>query len=238
MAYWCVLINVIGAFLSGPGAMEEAISKQSKLYAMFKEEQVQKGFKAPHGDGVLVFDEVKVVSRLMWNSRNQQMIGLAMSPEDMSSLHDIYMAYDEEAKTEQTTYILQFLWRDLTSKFDIVGPYFTSSKSVKAKFTVACVFETIKLFQLYGFETSGIVCDGASTNLTTIKCTSVGHTGAYGSNSSQNGYPIPAPCFENPFNPPHLIHWIVCPSHQVNNKSVIIIILFYYNKHNLVEEHD
>ena len=91
---------------------------------------------------MLVFDEVKVVSRLMWNSRNQQIIGLAMSPEDMSSLHDIYMAYDEDTKTEQTTYVLQFLWRDLTSKFDIVGPYFTSSGSVKTKFTVTCVFET------------------------------------------------------------------------------------------------
>ena len=52
-------------FLSGPGAMEEAISK---LYAKFKEEKVQKGFKTPRGDGVLVFDEVKVVSQLMWNS--------------------------------------------------------------------------------------------------------------------------------------------------------------------------
>lgn len=54
------------------------------------------------------------MSRLMWNSRNQQIIGLAMSLEDMSSLHDIYQTYDEEAKTEQTSYVLQFLWRDLT----------------------------------------------------------------------------------------------------------------------------
>ena len=130
----------------------------------------------------------------------------------MSSLQDIYMAYDEDAKTEQTTYILQFMWRDLTSKFYIVGPYFTSSKTVKAKFTVACVFEMIKLFQLYGFETAGIVCDGASTNLTAIKCTTVGHTGAFGSDSSQSDYPIPTPCFENPFNPPHLIYRIVAPA--------------------------
>ena len=95
-------MHVTGAFLSGPGAMEEAIYKQSKLYAAFKEEQ-QKGLKMPRGNGVLVFDEVKVVSRLMWNSRNQQIIGLAMSTEDMSSLHDIYMTYDEDTKTEQTT---------------------------------------------------------------------------------------------------------------------------------------
>ena len=119
----------IGAFLSGPGAMEEAIYKQSKLYSKFKGEQAQKGLKPPRGDDVLVFDEVRVVSRLMWNSRNQQIIGLAMSPEDMCSLQDIYMSYDEDATTEQPTYVLQFMWRDLTSKFDIVGPYFTSSQS-------------------------------------------------------------------------------------------------------------
>ena len=86
----------------------------------------------------------------------------------------IFTRHMIEAKTEQTSYVLQFLWRDLTSKFDIVGPYFTSIKGIKAKFIIACVFETIKLFQLYGFETSGIVCDRASTNVTAIKCTTVG----------------------------------------------------------------
>ena len=64
------------------------ISNQS--YMLHSRKSLE-GLKVPRGDSVLVFDEVKVVSRLMWNSRNQQIIGLAMSPEDMSSLHDIYM---------------------------------------------------------------------------------------------------------------------------------------------------
>ena len=42
-------VHVTGALLSGPGAMEEAIYKQSKLYAASKEEQ-QKGLKVPQGD--------------------------------------------------------------------------------------------------------------------------------------------------------------------------------------------
>ena len=115
---------ITGAFLSGPGAMEEAINFISNQSYTLHSRKSLEGLKVPRGDSVLVFDEVKVVSRLMWNSRNQQIItiGLAMSPEDMSSLHDIYMTYDEDTKTEQTTYVLQFLWRDLTSKFDIVGP--------------------------------------------------------------------------------------------------------------------
>lgn len=32
---------------------------------------------------------------------------------------------------QQTSYILQFLWRDLTSDFDIIGPYFTYHKTME-----------------------------------------------------------------------------------------------------------
>ena len=72
--------------MSGPGAMEDVIQKQVELYSAFKKERVDKGLKEPKGDGVIVFDEVKVISRLMWNSRSQKMIGLAMTPDQMSSL--------------------------------------------------------------------------------------------------------------------------------------------------------
>ena len=54
---------------------------------------------------------------------------------------------------QQTSYILQFLWRDLTSPLDIVGPYFTCPKTIESKFVISCVFETIKLFHLYGLNT-------------------------------------------------------------------------------------
>ena len=125
---------------------------------------------------MLIFDEVKVVGRLMWNSRSQTLIGLAMNAEEQCSLADVYQLFDDAVK--QTSYILQFLWRDLTSKYDIVGPYFTCSKTMESKYILACVLETVKLFQLHGLTTSLLVCDGASTNLTTIKATH-GQFGAY-----------------------------------------------------------
>ena len=62
----------------------------------------------------------------MWNSQNHRIIGLAMSSDDQSS----------------------FLWRDLTSSFDIVGPFFTSHGTIEGKFVCACAMETIKLFQV------------------------------------------------------------------------------------------
>ena len=90
---------------------------------------------------------VKVVSSLIWNSRNHQLIGLAMSERDQASLQDIYQLLEDDQHTKLTNYILQFLWRDL----DVVGPYFTSENTVTAKFISACIFETIQLFRVVIF---------------------------------------------------------------------------------------
>ena len=213
-----------GAFLSGPGASEEAIQRQAKLYSAFRQEQVAKGAREPLGEGALIFDEVKVVSRLLWNSRSQEVIGLAMTPEDMSSLHDIYLTLNSEESQRQATYMLHFLWRDLTSCFDVVGPYYSSAESVKSKFIVACVYETIKLFH---FQTSVLVCDGASANLTALK-TTTGTSGAYGiSDTPSKRHIIASPRFENPFNPPRMVYWMICPSHQVCTGTHVTCVTIY-----------
>ena len=70
------------------------------------------------------------------------------------------------------------------------------------------VLETVKLFHLYGFSTSVLVCDGASPNLTAIK-TTMGESGVFDSTA------VITPSFPNPFDPPKKIHWMICPSHQV-----------------------
>ena len=139
-----------GAFLHKAGAFSESVMKQIESYEAYKESCSKSGKCVPKSDGVLIFDEVKVVSSLMWNSRNHQIIGLAMSEQDQASLADIYQLLEDDRRTKLTNYILQFLWRDLTSGFDIVGPYFTSEDVVTAKFVSACVFETIRLFQVGG----------------------------------------------------------------------------------------
>ena len=58
----CMFIT--GAFLSGPGAMEEAINFISNQSYMLHSRKSLERLKVPRGDSVLVFDEVKVVSRL------------------------------------------------------------------------------------------------------------------------------------------------------------------------------
>ena len=118
------------------------MADEKRRFDEFKLQRVSDGKPLPQGDGVLIFDEVKVVCRLMWNSRCQKIIGLAMTPDDLASLQDIYQLIECDTKTQQTSYIMQFLWRDLTSGFDVVGPYFTSSKTFENNFLVcwkACV---------------------------------------------------------------------------------------------------
>ncbi|XP_065888474.1 uncharacterized protein [Dysidea avara] len=131
-----------GAFMHAPGASNVCIVEQVSQYVLFKEECRKNGRQEPKSDGALIFDEVKVACQLMWNSQNHQLMGLAMTSKDMESLSDIYRIL-KNPEANQTSYILQFIWRDLTSSYDIVGLYYMSAASVEAKFVVACVFETI-----------------------------------------------------------------------------------------------
>ena len=63
---------------------------------------------------------------------------------------------------------------------------------------LTCVMETLKL---YGFKTSVLVCDGASTNLCKIKAT----MGTFGMGPNVTKPHEVQPFFDNPFSPGHKI---------------------------------
>ena len=65
-----------------------------------------------------------VILQVVWNSKNDQIIGLAMTSDQLSSLHDVFREIGEGFRTNNTSYVLQFMWRDLSSKFDVIGPHF------------------------------------------------------------------------------------------------------------------
>ena len=200
-----LLQSYTGAFLHDPGTSKKCIDDQYAQYVLFKSECQRQGKHVPQSDGVLVFDEVKVACQLMWNSRNQTLSGLAMTADDMSSLIDVYQLLQKPQVAAQTNYILQFLWRDLTSNYDIIGPYFTSAESVNSKFVLTCVLDTVKLFEHHGLKTSLLVCDGCAANLTAIKAT-CGECGAYSilDDVTTDRFEV-KPWFRNPFCPPELI---------------------------------
>uniref|UniRef100_A0A1X7U160 Uncharacterized protein n=1 Tax=Amphimedon queenslandica TaxID=400682 RepID=A0A1X7U160_AMPQE len=97
-----------GAFLHEPGASSSCIEKQVAEFVPHCQRTVLQGKKESMKDGVLIFDEVKVINRLMWNSRSQTLIGLSMTHEQMASIGDIFQTIDDESVL-QTSHILQFL---------------------------------------------------------------------------------------------------------------------------------
>ena len=127
-----------------------------------------------------------------------------MTPDELATLADVYEKPNEDGPMK-TTYVLQFLWRDISSDFDLIGPYFTSNSGLDSRFTLACLYETMQVLESVGFKVRGLVCDGASWNLALVKklC----------STSSSEA------CFANPFTDDKC--WIIiCPSHQVNKTGL------------------
>ena len=121
-------------------------------------------------------------------------------------LADVYEELEED-QAKKVTYILQFMWRDISSKYDLIGPYFTSSSGL---------YETMGAMESVGFKIKALVCDGASWNLSLVKQLS-GTSGQFGQNDAES--PDSEDCykvscsFRNPFSDE--ITWmIMCPSHR------------------------
>ena len=53
-------------------------------------------FPVPLSAGAFIFDEVKVGMKLQWNSSNDNLVGYAMSREEMSSLSDVYEVLEDD----------------------------------------------------------------------------------------------------------------------------------------------
>ena len=205
-----------------PGVNEEHLELQHKLYTEHVEAKIRKGKMKPTKDGVLIFDEVHVQSGVVWNSKNNQILGVAMSSADLPALHDIYAVLDDDEKVKQTHYVLQFVWRDLSSKFDVVGPYYTSETGFDAQFTLACVHDAMYHLSAFNFKVLGLIGDGASWNQSLFKqlC---GHKGKYRS-AAGDGYDVPA-SFTNPFTGDR-VSCMICPSHEVIFFTYYRLILF------------
>ena len=176
-------------------------------------EATKAGKKSPLSEGVLIADEVKVAAKLHWNSRDDSVVGHSMTADDMATLRDLYSVLNDDTQTSKADYIMQTLWRDTSSNCDIVGPYYSSCGSFKAKHMIACIMDSLQKFESFGFHVSMIVVDGASANLSMIRML-MGKTGVFGSNSDSDDPHRISPSFPNPFTGEN-IHVVICPSHQV-----------------------
>ena len=82
---------------------------------------------------------------------------------------------------------------------------------------------TVLLSQVHNLRTSLLVSDGETPNLAALKATH-GCSGMYGTTSTDGSDPYAVkPLVVNPFDPPHHIHWLICPSHQVCKNYLFLI---------------
>ena len=224
-----------GAFIHSPEVSSACIAGQVSRYVLFKEQSRLAGKQEPSGGGAFIFDEVKVACQLMWNCRNNKLMGLAMTSTDLTSLNDICLLLQKSEGSKQTSYVCVMVFvENLTSSFDIVGPCFTCPSTVDSKFVLACVLETVKLFQSHSLKTRVLICDGGSSNVATIKAFHDHHV-AYSVTDGKDKFAV-KPWMINPFNSPHCIYWLVCPSHQVC-KTVYMHVRAYMELFSPFKEH-
>lgn len=141
-----------------------------------------------------------------------------MSSEELSNLHDIYDSVDTDEASHKATYILQFLWRDLTSDFDAIGPYFSLPGSIESRFLYSMVTRTMLAFQEFGFKTRALLCDGASSNLSLLKI-------LCGFQEDDN-LSVTNPYFISPYDGKK-VFLVICPSHQVRVCNITCINYMY-----------
>ena len=207
------------------GFSEDRLSYARKQYDKMMDEKRASKKIVPFNKGILIFDEVKVGMKVHYHAKTGTFIGFSMSSDELASLHDVYRTLRPDHRTLKASYILQFMWRCIASEFDIIGPYFTSSEQMKSKFVIATLFDTMYVLQLYNFETTAILCDGASSNLSALKIlTGFGH-GAYGvkeAGTCDNVHEVKT-WFNNPFTN-NKVFILICPSHQVRCVPLIFLL--------------
>ena len=104
---------------------------------------------------MVVLDEVKVLAKIAMNSSNGQILGIAMQDDECGYVKDLYADLNSTSKEPVAAeYFLQFLWRDLSSDFDVIGPHYGVTESMDANFTHACTIDAIHAFQVFNFKVS------------------------------------------------------------------------------------
>lgn len=207
------------------GLNESAIAKEFFKYSQFSKLQKEKGRPEPLEFGAVIFDETKVQSKILFDMNGGTVKGFAMTPEELPFLQDIFESVDP-TRNIKASYILQFIWRDLTSSYSIIGPHFAGEKSWNHSFLYDCLMRTVKLFSLYKFRVKILVCDGALSNLALLKLLAGYKVCQIPVKEEDIGIEryIPKMEFNNPYDEEEdsVVYIMTCPSHQVSQVENLI----------------
>lgn len=106
--------------------------------------------------------------KVAWNLKGGGIFGFTMAPDESPILHDFYISAIQSG-CQKASYIVQFLRRDLTSEYDMIGPYFSVPSSMDSNILQEFFMLCLKAFTAFGFGVAIVLCDGASSNLTLLK---------------------------------------------------------------------
>jgi len=153
-----------------------------------------------------------------------------MSPEELPWLHDVFTTIGDDYDSQKTSYIMQFLWRDLMSRYDIIGPYFTCASSWDHQFLLECVMRTIQAFTLYNFHVRVMVYDGVSSNLALIKLLCCYEHEQLLLTDGDDRFAV-SPSFQNPYEDDEdkREFVVICPSHQVKTFDSILSFCLHFS---------
>ena len=212
------LREIARTHLQEPGIQKEKIKEQSILYDKMLNEKVQKGeTPLPVKEGIIVFDEVKVSGKIAWNTASGKIVGVGLPETALSSLFDLFGKPEESPKPAE--YVLQFLYRDMSSSFDFIGPYFTKAAAFTSDDIYEYFLQVLRCFEASGFNVRGVICDGASSNLSLIRKITEQEGDIPISEEARFGTPY-IPRILHPYRRGMYIYWIICPSHQVEETLI------------------
>lgn len=156
--------------------------------------------------------------KVAWNLKGAGITGYSASEDELKVLHDVYSTAVQPG-SQKASYIVQFLWRDLTSGFDLIGSYFPVESSMSSNVLQEFIMLCLKALSSYGFKVCVLLCDGASSNLTVLKLLSGNPRTQFpvhaDAETLRERYSVEA-SFINPEDPHgNPIFLMICPSHQV-----------------------
>ncbi len=186
---------------------------------------------------ILIFDEVKVGLKLHHHAKSGKLLGLAMSADE---LHDVFQTIQIDHRSQKALYSI---YGDILLPISILLGLII--QQVSNKFIIATLYETIHALHLYGFNTKAIVCDGASSNMATIKQLTGFGSGAYGVQDENAPILCDVDIASTPrgtnthevkawFLNPHTnekVYTLICPSHQVSVRFIVWVnwrVIFFF----------
>lgn len=165
-----------------------------------------------------MFHFFQIQMKVTCNMKGAGIIGFSTDEDELPVLHDVYTNIADPGP-QKAAYEVQFLWRDITSAYDLIGPYFPVPSSIDTNTLQEFVMLCLKAFTTYGFKIAIILRDGTSSNLSLLKILAFYPRAQLprdlNAESARECYSVDA-YFVNPEDPSGTkVFLMICPSHQV-----------------------